>query len=171
MQKAALVALPYFSIGNLSTLLQMLTYRHWKIRTLSLTGKSVMTAEGIQIKADASLTETVPLDFDLMILPGGRYASEVWNDIQFHRFLRQYDGQRHWFAATQEGVICLAAAGLLGGVMYSLNEESAESYAHILAHAIYRRDSITVDANVVSSNGDDPLTFAQVVCQRMELHL
>lgn len=171
MQKIAFVALPHCSIGALSPLLQRFNDGDWKIRTLSFDGKPVITAEGIRIMADASLAETVPLAFDLMVIPGGHYTAEVWDDIRFHRFLRQHDGQRHWFAVAQEGVICLAATGLLGGVMYSLDQASVKLHTDVLAHAIHREDAVTVDANVISSDGSDSEAWAQVVCQRMQLHL
>lgn len=170
MQRAALVALPHFSIGTLSALLERLTHQDWRIRTLSFDGRPVTTAEGVRIMVDASLTDTVPLDFNLMIIPGGRYGREVWEDIRFHRFLRQYDGQRNWFAVTKEGVICLAAASLLGGVMYSLQDDVAEEYSHLLLHAIHCQDPVTADANVISSDGTDPETWAFAVCQRLEFN-
>lgn len=169
MHKAGLVLLPDCSICDVSVLLTQLRHRDWRLRVLSPDGNPVQTAEGVHILADASLQDNVPLDLQLLIIPGGYYTSLVWDDSRLHRFLRQYDGQRGWMAASGEGVLCMAAAQLLGGTMYSAPVNLAHDFAHILRHAIHRPLPVTVDANLVSSDGSDPLTFAQVVCQRMDM--
>ncbi|GMA62370.1 DJ-1/PfpI family protein [Alicyclobacillus fastidiosus] len=169
MYKVGLVALPRFALAGVSTLLQSVQEREWRLRVFSLAGDSVTTAEGLRVMADAAMQDTVPLDLHLLVIPGGHYTSEIWNDTRLHRFLRQYDGQRRWIATASEGIICVAAAGLLGGTMYSAPEGVDSAFAHLLRHAIRRQSPVTVDANVISSDGTEPATFANVVCQRVEL--
>jgi putative intracellular protease/amidase len=169
MQKAAVVALPLCSLSDLSPLLQELSHRSYRLRIYSVDGRPVMTAEGFRVMADASLEETVPVDHDLLILPGGRYTSEGWNDIRLHRFIRQYDGMRKWIATSCEGIVCLATAQILGGVSYSAPAEMCDTFDYILRHAIHRPNAVTVDANIVSTDGSNPQAFAEEVCRRIDL--
>ncbi|WAH35854.1 DJ-1/PfpI family protein [Alicyclobacillus dauci] len=169
MYKAALIALPFCSFGDLSELLQQLNHRGFRLRVLSLDGHPVTTAEGIRVLADTSLQDTVPWDLQLIVIPGGQYASEVWGDIRLHRFLRQYDGHRGWIATSKEGVICLAGAGLLGGTRYSAPAHVVKTFGHLLRHAIHTIEPVTVDANVISSDGTQSATFSKMVFERLDL--
>ncbi|GEO25542.1 hypothetical protein AAC03nite_13270 [Alicyclobacillus acidoterrestris] len=171
MYKVGLVALPQFSVAGVSSLLQSGQERAWRLRVFSLEQQSVTTAEGLHVMADATMQDTSPLDLQLLIIPGGHYPPQTWSDIRLHRFLRQYDGQRRWIAASTEGVVCIAAAGLLGGTSYSAPIHVAHTYAHVLRHAIHQQSPVTVDGNVISSDGSNPGAFANVVIQRVELQL
>lgn len=169
MSKAALLLLPQCNLRDVSPLLEQLAQREWRLRTFSSDGQPVVTVEGLRVQADASLQSSVPVDLQLCIIPGGHYASEAYEDARLHRFLRQYDGQRKMLVASCEGVVCLAAAGLLGGLMYSAPSSLCERYPHHLRHAIHCSGSLTVDANVISSNGTNPDRLGQITMERVGL--
>lgn len=166
MPKAALVILPQCVLRDVSPLLEQLIAREWRLRVLTLDGYQVMTAEGVRIQPDAGLQDTVPLDLQLCVIPGGHYTSEVWEDIRLHRFLRQYDGQRGYVVASCEGVLCLSAAGLMGGVMYSAPTHVMDTDEPLLRYAIRQKAAVTVDGNVISSDGSDSIQLSQAIFAR-----
>lgn len=169
MIKAALLALPYCVLEDISPLLQHIAHREWRLRVLSFDGLPTTTGEGLRIQADASLQNAVPLDLNLCVVPGGHYRSDTWEDLRLHRFLRQFDGRRGWIAASCEGVVCLASAQLLGGVKYSAPATMVEKHQHMLRIALHTAQSVTVDSNIVSSDGSNSWQFAEEVLRRIEI--
>ncbi|MFD1673372.1 DJ-1/PfpI family protein [Alicyclobacillus fodiniaquatilis] len=169
MRKAAFVALPGCLLGDLSALLRQIQHQGWRLRVFSLDGKPTTTGEGLHLLADAPLENTMPADLHLLMIPGGHYTPDVYQDIRLHRFLRQYDGQRRWIAASCEGVVCLGAAQLLGGVAFSAPASVRTNYEHILRHAVYRPQPITIDANIISSDGTNPVAWMKAVKDRIDL--
>lgn len=169
MPKAALVILPHCILRDVSPLLEQLQQREWRLRVLTPDGRPVTTAEGIRIQADAGLLDAVPPDLRLCVIPGGHYTPEAWEDLRLHRFLRQYDGRRGWVAASCEGVVCLAASGLMGGIMYSAPKPMQTTYELLLRHAIYQPTPVTVDGNVVSSDGTHGDLWSDTIFERIDL--
>ncbi|WP_067623740.1 DJ-1/PfpI family protein [Alicyclobacillus acidiphilus] len=160
MMKAALLALPNCCLEDMSPLLQQIAYREWRLRVLTLDGRPAATREGLRILSDDSIQNAVPLDLHLCIIPGGHYHSEIWEDLRLHRFLRQFDARRGWIATSCEGVLCVAAANLLGGVQYSAPEAMVSRYAHLLRTSVHCPSPITVDSNIISSDGSNPRLFS-----------
>lgn len=169
MQRAALVVLPECSLHDVSHVLTTIRQNDWRLRTLSLDGQPVTTSEGIVVRVDGSLAASVPRDVNLCILPGGDFTPQIFGNLGLHRFLRQYDGSRGWFAASEEGVVCLASAGIMGGVAYSASAAVTDAFSSLLRHAIRREEPVSVDANVISSDGSDSYLFAKTLMDYVNL--
>lgn len=117
--RAVFVALPWSRLGDVALILEGLRRLNRRARVITLDGRPCQTAEGLIIQADGGVEEPVPPDAGLCVIPGGLYEADSWGDLRLHRYLRRFSTTGGYFAASGEGLLCLASAGILGGLRFT----------------------------------------------------
>ncbi len=85
----------------------------YEVRTASLAGASVRTAEGVAVEVDGPASSVGTLD--TLVVPGGFQVAEVADDAAFLASLRILADRSRRVASVCSGTVLLAAAGLLDG--------------------------------------------------------
>ncbi|WP_062308899.1 DJ-1/PfpI family protein [Alicyclobacillus sendaiensis] len=167
--RSVLVGLPGSRLADVAPVLEGLRRLHRRARVITLEGRWWHTAEGLVIQADGGVEEPVPPDAGLCIIPGGLYEADIWSDLRLHRYLRRFSTTGGFFAASEEGLLCLASAGILGGLRFTAPPALVEAHKPLFHFAIFESRPVVIDANLISSDGSDPRAFHRAVFERLNL--
>lgn len=110
----------------------------------------VKGAHGINVVADALLSESDEAHFDMIVLPGGLPgAVNLAESFTLHQLLQRFDKQKKAIAAICAAPLALKAAGVLKNAYTCY-----PSFELKIKHAGYRNDSDVIrDENIVTSKG------------------
>ena len=113
-------------------------------------GETVTGSHGIRIGADRFFSETVPEDYDAVILPGGLRGTEALKaDRRVLSLLQRMHAAGKLTAAVCAAPTVLAEAGLLGGRRATCYPGMEEK----LTGALPCTDSVVRDGTVITSRG------------------
>ncbi|SIS79472.1 DJ-1/PfpI family protein [Alicyclobacillus vulcanalis] len=167
--RAVFVALPCSRLGDVAPVLEGLRRLNRRARVITLDGRWCHTAEGLTVQADGVIEEPVPPDVGLCILPGGLYEASTWEDLRLHRYLRRFSTTGGLFVASGEGLLCLASAGLLGGLRFTAPSHVVNEHEPMFRYAIFEPGPVVIDGNVISSDGSNAQVLLQAVFDRLNL--
>ncbi|MBF8376966.1 DJ-1/PfpI family protein [Alicyclobacillus mali] len=167
--RAVFVALPFTRLGDVAPILEGLRRLNRRARVITLDGRPCHTAEGLVIQADGAVEEPVPPDAYLCVVPSGLYEADSWGDLRLHRYLRRFSTTGGYFAASGEGLLCLASAGLLGGLRFTAPARLVKAHEPLFRYAIFEQSPVAIDGNVISSDGSDPKALFQAVFERLNI--
>ncbi|WP_041695700.1 DJ-1/PfpI family protein [Alicyclobacillus acidocaldarius] len=167
--RAVFVALPWSRLGDVALVLEGLRRLNRRARVITLDGRPCQTAEGLVIQADGGVEEPVPPDAGLCVIPGGLYEADSWGDLRLHRYLRRFSTTGGYFAASGQGLLCLASAGILGGLRFTAPVSVVQAHEPLFRHAIFEPGPVVMDGNVISSDGSDAQSFLRAVFDRLNV--
>ncbi|WP_206831415.1 DJ-1/PfpI family protein [Alicyclobacillus fructus] len=167
--RTVFVALPYARLGDVAPILEGVRRLNRRARVITLDGRWCQTAEGLVIRADGAVEEPVPPDASLCVIPGGLYEADSWADLRLHRYLRRFSTTGGYFAASGEGVLCLASAGILGGLRFTAPADVVDEHEPLFRHSVFEPGPIVIDGNVISSDGSNARAFFQAVFERLNV--
>lgn len=97
------------------TVIDLLRRADINVITASLDNKPVQASRGVVLIADTTLDDALALDFDMVVLPGGRGADDLDGDGRIHELLKRMADSGKFTAAICAAPKVLAHAGLLQG--------------------------------------------------------
>ncbi|MCY0887493.1 MAG: DJ-1/PfpI family protein [Alicyclobacillaceae bacterium] len=167
--KAALMALEGCSLWQTGQLARVLVKNDWRVRTLTLQGSPIATDGGQRIVSDGKLEEAVAMEYNMVLLPGGDYATASVFNAHAMRFLRQADGHNAWIAATGRGVALLAAAGMLGGLRVAVDEPTKIAFPTLFTNMRLVMGKAAVDGNIVTAHATADAEVTEAVAKYVRL--
>ncbi len=152
MKRVLIPLAPGFEDLEAVTMVDLLRRAGVEVITAGLEPGLIQGARGMRVQPDATLSEILDQDFDMMALPGGLPGAEhLKNDSRVQALLQRHAQAGKWTAAICAAPMALAQAGLLEG-------RKATAYPGVLerlAVAGMTRigDPVVVDGRVVTSRG------------------
>ncbi|QQE80232.1 DJ-1/PfpI family protein [Alicyclobacillus sp. SO9] len=165
--KAAFLAIDGAALWQVALLQKLLHDDGWVWRTVTLDGRPVHSDGGIALAADAGLTSVAPRDFDLLLIAGGEIQPTTVANAGLHRFLRQFDGQGGWIAASCSASVYLGAAGLLGGRRFAAERETVDEWLSVFSKSMLVDEDVCTDGNFITAKGMAHVEFTLEVCRRI----
>lgn len=149
------------------TVIDLLRRAGVKVVTAGLDNRPVQASRGVIIIPDTTLDDALSLDFDMVVLPGGRGADILDEDPRIRRTVRRMADGGKGVAAICAAPKVLAHAGVLRG-------KRATCFPGAIAAAEAREGGIELverpvvsDGNVVTSRG--PGTAMDFALQLIEI--
>ena len=140
-----------------------------RVRTVSLTGTSVLTIGGIRIEPDLPLDSIASKDSAMLILPGG----SAWDAGQN---MEAVDVASDFLdAGVPVAAICGATAGLARGGLLDHSRHTSNALEYLAATQYrgasrYEDSPAVTDGNLITASGVAPVEFAQHIFQRLNLY-
>jgi len=97
------------------TVIDLLRRAQIKVVTAGLDNKPVQASRGVVLIPDTNLDDALAVDFDMVVLPGGRGADHLDEDPRIHRIVRDMADAGKGVAAICAAPKVLAHAGVLAG--------------------------------------------------------
>lgn len=97
------------------TVIDLLRRAGIKVVTAGLDDKPVKASRGVTLIPDTNLDDALSLDFDMVVLPGGRGADYLDEDPRIHRLVKRMAEAGKGVAAICAAPKVLAHAGVLSG--------------------------------------------------------
>lgn len=97
------------------TVIDLLRRAGVKVVTAGLNNEPVKASRGVTLIPDTNLDDVLALDFDMVVLPGGRGADLLDEDPRIHRIVKQMADSGKAVAAICAAPKVLAHAGVLAG--------------------------------------------------------
>ncbi|MBM3269349.1 MAG: DJ-1/PfpI family protein [Candidatus Sericytochromatia bacterium] len=132
--------------------------------TAGLSPNPIAGAHGIQVHADASISEVEPDGFDAIALPGGKGTPILREDRRVAALIRSLQARGQVVAAICAAPTVLSDLGLLKG----RNATSHPSKRSEIACGRYLEKAVVVDGQVLTSRGaGTALAFALDLAARL----
>jgi protease I len=123
--------------------------------------------KGLRVKADISLLNIHPGNFDALIFIGGSGVKEYWNNQILHGISRKFTENRKPAAAICSAAVILAKAGLLNNIAatcYSKDRKELER-----AGAEYKESPVVVRKNIITAQGPaSAAEFADAIISQLK---
>lgn len=103
---------------------------------------------GIEIKADALLSDHSPMEVDLLVIPGGPGHQAMARQESVLEILRDHHEREGWIGSICAGPVVLEAAGVLGGRRYTSFPATAEQLPERIPD-----EPVVVDGKLITSQG------------------
>lgn len=97
------------------TVIDLLRRAGIKVVTAGLDDRPVKASRGVVLIPDTTLDDAMGLEFDMVVLPGGKGADNLDRDPRIHQLLKTMAGDGKYTAAICAAPRVLAHAGLLRG--------------------------------------------------------
>lgn len=169
--KILVLIYPLFSMQEVSCLTEIIGINGIEITTCSYSREPVKTEDGFWVLPDCTCSETNPLDYNCVILPGMTLFPNVLKHHEYTDLLSQLQGHPEvLIAAISCAPVLLAKAGLLEnrrfcGGLYNevLRDLSFINEENFVPAAIYEDD------NIITALGFAYREFAFLVADRLNL--
>jgi len=111
----------------------------------------IITAFGLQVKVDAFAKDVDTIDYDFLIIPGGKYVAKVVNqDIQIKELAKFFNQHDKLIGAICAGPRFLGQAGLLNGKSFTAYPGSEKD----ISKGIYLPSYKAIrDHNIITARG------------------
>jgi putative intracellular protease/amidase len=141
----------------------------YRVRTVSVGGKSVTTIGGVRIQPDASLESIDVSTSAMLILPGG----QLWDHGGNMEAVQQ--AKRHLEAGVRVAAICGATAGLARGGVLDTRKHTSNAREYIAASGyggthLYQDSRVVDHDNVITASAMSPLEFARAIFVALDLY-
>ncbi len=141
---------PGFEEIEAVTIIDILRRGGLEVVTAGLSAIPVTGSHHITIQADTTLNSIEPLDFDMMVLPGGQPGTEnLKSDPRILEFLQLFQSKSLRYGAICAAPSVLAAAGVIQG----LRVTSFPGYEDKLGSVRYTTNRVEQDGKVLTSRG------------------
>jgi len=121
--------------------------------TTATSGKEldIRTFFGLQVKADTYLKNIEAKNYDFLVVPGGRYVSEIIDrSHEIQALIRAFDQEKKVIAAICAGPRFLARAGVLDGKKFTAFTGSEQD----APKGIYKpKLKVVSDGNIITARG------------------
>lgn len=97
------------------TVIDLLRRAEVGVVTAALDREPVKASRGVVLIADTTLEDALALEFDMLVLPGGRGADNLDADPRIHRLIKRMAEDGKFLAAICAAPRVLAHAGILAG--------------------------------------------------------
>lgn len=136
--------------------------------TMASLGESIQlqTRGGITLHADAMFDQVNPLDFDMLVLPGGPGVVALRQSGLIATALKQFAPTGKPIAAICAAPLLLHDAGLLETIRYTSHNSCWAELPRSIAD-----ETVIIDQNIITSRGagtalEFGLVLAQILCGR-----
>lgn len=122
----------------------------FRITAAGLAAGPVIASRGVRILPDTDWDSCTPLDYDMLVLPGGAQgAKALATDLRVIDTIRQFVKAGRLVGAICAAPLVLQAAGVLGGRRATCHP----SVRPQMTGAILVNDRVAVDERIVTSQG------------------
>ena len=126
----------------------------YRYRFVSAAGGAVALSSGVELVADAAITDENLPAADILLVPGGSNVEGVINDPLYMEYIKKRSKQVKRIISVCKGSFILAAAGLLDGkkatTHWLVTDQLAKKYPKVQVNS----DAIfTSDGNILTSAG------------------
>jgi len=125
---------------------------------------------GMTVMPDTTIDNISVDDYDAIILPGGSGSPEyLWNNEDVHKILREANEKNKVIGAICLSGAVLANSGILKGKEATVfpTEEAIKALED--GGAIYKKESVVVDGNIVTADGPQSADrFADEILRLLE---
>lgn len=145
-------------------------YSDFRIQTFSVSGQPIVSMGGLTIKPDQSLAEMEPVDFDLLVLPGGE-AWEQGGNKEVNSFIRNASANHKTIAAICAATTRLGSLGLLDTLPHTSNtlEYLKEQSPAYKGEAFYQHIACVSANGIITANGAGMIEFTYEVVKALNL--
>lgn len=144
----------------------------WRVRTVGLSGASVMSMSGLRVQPDVALTAYTPDRTALLIVPGGHLWHRDDGALAADT-LRQLAASGATVAGIDSGVLALARAGLLDRVRHTGNWAGHIKHhvPHYVGAANFQTDALAVsDGQAITASHLGSIEFAREIIKLLKLY-
>ncbi|MDM5336954.1 DJ-1/PfpI family protein [Fictibacillus enclensis] len=167
MKKRVLVYLyPQFREVEIVVALSVLS-RHYEILSFSLPHGGITSECGLLVHPTIKLKNINPLEYDLLLLPGGRQAASQ-SDARLIRLIKGFDRDGVRIAAIGLGVLIAGKAGILENKSYSaphMEEENRKVKEWLTGRAVNRQ--VVEDKNIITAKNNAYIDFGLLIGDRL----
>lgn len=139
------------------------------IITATVDGQPVESVGGLITKANVSILEVHPNDYDMVLIPGGDGIIEVANDSNVHDFLNNAKKERIPISSICASAVLLGKAGLLVGDQFTCTSNTYETFKDVFKGAMYTGTRFEVTDNVITAKGTAFPDFTLAVLDMLAL--
>jgi putative intracellular protease/amidase len=156
---------PAFAIAHINSPMQGMSSQ-FQVRTVGLDRSSVRSMGGLTIVPDMALSELVPAQSSMLILPG----SGLWNDAVTDPALKK--ARDFIEAGIPVAAICgatfgLARAGLLDDRRHTSNDPNWLKTSGYRGAALYVQEPVVEDRGVITASVTAALEFARLILGKL----
>jgi putative intracellular protease/amidase len=141
----------------------------YRIRTVSLHARSILSMGGIRIVPDLVLDELSPHDSAMLILPGGMPWASGQN-AQAVDLARRFLDAGVPVAAICAATLALARGGLLDHRRHTSNAPDYLATSQYHGASLYEEAPAVTDGKLITAPGTAAIDFARHIFQQLELY-
>ena len=124
----------------------------------------VTASRGVRLLPDTTLDDVQVMDFDVLVLPGGKGVALLKSDVRVLAAVRAFHQAGRWVCAVCAAPLVLQEAGILAGRNVTCFPGSAAE----LTVTPRRTERVVVDGNLITSQGaGTTLEFALEIIRRV----
>lgn len=127
-----------------------------EVDVATLDGESRRGKHGNEVDADKSISESVPEDYDALLIPGGGSPEKLRDHDEAVELVKKFYSDGKIVAAICHGPQLLVSAGLADGkdlTCYSGIRKEIEE-----AGANYENSSVVIDENIITSRSPEDIS-------------
>lgn len=122
-----------------------------------------------KVKSDVSIDDVDPIDFDMLLIPGGYSPDHLRADERFVKFVKDFNQSGKWIAAVCHGPQLFISAGLVKGrtltAWPTVQADLEAAGAHV------EDDEVVIDRNWITSRKPDDLeAFSDAILEHVLPH-
>ncbi|KZE67990.1 hypothetical protein AWM68_17615 [Fictibacillus phosphorivorans] len=142
--------------------------KKYEIFTFSDTPGSIRSECGLTIQPGINIKRIRPLDYEMLIIPGGKNAFILGN-MHFLKLLQSFDRENIYIAAIGNAPILLGKAGILSGRSYTVSLRDDERLkASKWLNESYLSKKIVQDKNLLTAKSHAYLDFGLTIGDRLK---
>lgn len=167
MKKRVLVYLyPQFREVEIMVALSVVS-RFYEVLTFSVPNGVVTSECGLAMQPSIKLKNINPLEYDLLLIPGGRHACSQ-NDARLLRLIKAFDRDGIRIAAIGTGVLLAGKAGVLHDKNYTINlgeEDHRRAKGWLTGKAVNK--AVVEDKNLITAQNNAYIDFGLLIGDRL----
>lgn len=151
MKKVLLLLAEGFEEVEALTIVDYLRRMDIVVDTVSIGGKNVQGAHGINIEADKKIEAIDDIkNYDGLVIPGGiPGATNLRDDDRVIKLVKEFNQEQKIIAAICAGPIVLERAGILKGKKVT----SYPGFEDELKESVYKEELVVQDGNIITARG------------------
>ena len=158
-----------YAVAGINTPQLQLNPGRYRVRTVALAERPVVSMGGIRIVPDLALDSIAPRDSALLILPGGMPWASGQNTQAIDAARRFLDAGVP-VAGICAATLALARAGLLDQRRHTSNSADYLAASGYRGAALYEDAPAVTDGDLITAPGTAPIDFAYHIFQRLGLY-
>ncbi|MEO8313912.1 MAG: DJ-1/PfpI family protein [Pseudomonadota bacterium] len=139
------------------------------IKTVSLSGKPVVSIGGLRVTADMTLEKLMPKNSAMLVLPGG-IAWDKKKNKQAAALAAEFLAQGVHVAAICGATAGLARAGVLDNIAHTSNSKDYIAQTGYKGLSHYRDKPAVASGNLITASAMNPVDFAREIFDTLGLY-